>query len=69
MKLFKDLPKIIEKLIQISAIELSEYWEIKTTEKKKVDDWIELVSLNCKKIVDANHLDVKKIMIEIIASK
>ncbi len=69
VKLFKNLPFIIEKLIQTSAIELSEYWGIKTTEKKKIDDWIELVSEHSKKITDTKHLNIKQIVIEIIASK
>ena len=56
----------IETLFQTSAIELSEYWGIKTTEKKKISDWIDLVSNHSKKISDAKHLDVKRILNEII---
>jgi len=77
-KLYKDIPRIflnlfnsltlvIEILVQTSAIELSEYWGIKTTEKSKIPDWISLVSEEAKKIPDAQHLDIKKIINEIIA--
>lgn len=79
-KLHKNVPKIflnlidnlnlvLEILIQTSAIELSEYWGIKTTENKKLSDWIELVSEHSKKITNANHLNIKQILTEIIASK
>ena len=68
-KLFKKLPIIIEKLVQTSESELSEYWERKTTEKKKISDWIEIVSENSKRMPSAGHLNIKQILIEIIASK
>ena len=69
LKLFKNLPLIIGTIMQTSAIELSEYWGIKTTEKKKVFEWIELVSQHSKGISDAKHLNIKQIIAEIIASK
>jgi hypothetical protein len=79
-KLHKDVPKIfvnlidnlnlvLEFLIQTSAIELSEFWGIETTENKKVAHWIELVSWHSKKISDAKHLDIKQILTETIANK
>ncbi len=79
-KLYKNIPKIflnlfhnldfaIETLIQTSAIELSEYWGIKTTEKKKISDWIDLVSEQSRKISDAKHINIKQIITEIIAHK
>ncbi len=79
-KIYKDVPKIFLKLIdnfnlvleilsQTSAIELSEFWGIKTTETKKTSDWIELVSEHSRKIKNAKHLNIKQILIEIIASK
>lgn len=69
INLFENLDFTIETLVQTSAIELSEYWGIKTTEKKKISDWIELVSEQSRKISDAKHLDIKQILNEIIANK
>jgi hypothetical protein len=79
-KIHKDVPKIFLKLVdnlnfvleilsQTSAIELSEFWGIKTTETKKISDWIELVSEHSRKIKNAQHLNIKQIIIEIIANK
>lgn len=69
LRLFKNLPKVIEKLVQTSESELSEYWERKTSEKKKISDWIELVSEHSKRMPSAKHLNIKQILFEIIASK
>lgn len=66
INLFDNLDFIIETLVQTSAIELSEYWEIKTNEKKKISDWIDLVSANSTKIPDAKHLDIKEILTELL---
>lgn len=69
LTLFENLEFLIETLIQTSAIELSEYWGIITTEKKKITDWIDLVSAHSRKISDAKHLNVKKILTELILQK
>lgn len=69
LNLFDNLGFVVETLIQTSSIELSEYWGIKTTETKKISDWIELVSEHSKRITDAKHLNIKQILTEIIASK
>lgn len=69
LTLFDNLDFTIETLVQTSAIELSEYWGIKTTENKKISDWIDLVSEHSRKIANAKHLDIKKILTEIIANK
>lgn len=66
LNLFNNWDLIIETLVQTSAIELSEYWEIKTNEKKKISDWIDLVSENSRKIPDAKHLNIKEILTELI---
>ena len=68
LNLFDSLSFVIETLIQTSSIELSEYWGIKTTEAKKISDWIELVSEHSKQITDAKHLNIKQILTEIIAN-
>ncbi len=69
LTLFENLDFTIETLVQTSAIELSEYWGIKTTEKKKISDWIDLISEHSRKISDAKHLNIKQIITEIIADK
>lgn len=69
LNLFDNLDFALETLVQTSAIELSEYWGIKTTETKKISDWIELVSEQSTKISDSKHLNIKQILNEIIANK
>jgi len=69
LTLFENIELTIETLMQTSAIELSEYWGIKTTDNKKMSDWIELISEHSKKIIDAKHLSIKQILIELIARK
>ena len=69
LNLFDNISNIVEIIIQTSSFELSEYWERKTTEKKKISDWIELVSQHSKTMPSARHLDIKQILLEIIADK
>lgn len=64
LNLFQNLSKIIENIVDISALELSEYWEMKTTEKRKISDWVDLVSENAKSIRDAQHLNIKEMLTE-----
>jgi hypothetical protein len=66
LNLFDNLSLVIETLKQTSSIELSEYWGIKTTENKKISDWIELVSEHSKKITDAKHLNIKQMLMELL---
>ncbi|MDD2983515.1 MAG: hypothetical protein PHQ74_09005 [Crocinitomicaceae bacterium] len=66
LNLFTHVPQILENIINTSAYELSEYWGIKTNESKKIFDWINLVNQNSKKIPDAKHLNVKKILSKLI---
>jgi hypothetical protein len=63
--LFENVPTIVETILQTSAFELSEYWEIKTTDKTKLFDWIDLVTEYAKKIQDAKHLPIKQILTEL----
>ncbi len=65
LNLFDNIPNIIETIIQTSALELSEYWEIKTTDKTKLFDWIDLVAEHSKKIQDAKHLNIKQILTDL----
>lgn len=66
INLFSNLDAIIESIVNVSSIELSEYWAIKTTEKKKIMDWVDLVSINSKTVQGAKHLDIKKMLMELI---
>ena len=66
INLFKRIDNILEILINTSSIELSEYWNEKTTEKKKIMDWIELVSINSKSVQGSKHLDIKQMLSELI---
>jgi hypothetical protein len=68
LNLFDNIDFVIETLLQTSSIELSEYWGTKTNEKKKISDWIELVSEHSKKIQDAKHLKVKQILTELMTA-
>tara|TARA_R110002020_G_scaffold238058_2_gene450473 strand:+ start:1336 stop:2388 length:1053 start_codon:yes stop_codon:yes gene_type:complete len=62
IKLFDNIDSILEILISTSAIELTEYWNKKTSEKNKIMDWIELVGVNSKSVQGANHLDIKQML-------
>ena len=62
LNLFDNLSSINETIVQSSVFELSEYWESKTTEKRKLFDWIDLVSDNAKKIQDARHLNIRQML-------
>lgn len=62
VNLFENIEKITSIISETSAFELSEYWEVKTTEQTKVFDWIDLVAENAKRIHDARHLDLKQIL-------
>lgn len=65
LNLFDNVPAIIEIIMQTTSIELAEYWEIKTTDKTKIFDWIDLVAEHSMKIQDAKHLNIKQILNEI----
>src|SRR5690554_5093119 len=66
IKLFDNIDSVLEILINTTAIELTEYWNEKTTEKKKIMDWIELVGMNSKSVQGAKHLDIKQMLTELI---
>ncbi|EAQ50870.1 hypothetical protein [Leeuwenhoekiella blandensis] len=66
IKLFDNIDSVLEVLINTSSLELAEYWDIKTTEKKKIMDWIDLIAFNSKSVQGANHLDIKKMLTELI---
>lgn len=66
IKLFENIESVLEVLINTSSIELTEYWNVKTSEKKKIMDWIELVSTNSKTVSGAKHLNLKQMLNELI---
>lgn len=66
LNLFENLDFIIATISETSSLELSEYWGAKTTEKNKIDTWINLIAGHAKKIPDAKHLDISKIIKDII---
>lgn len=66
IKLFNNISSVLEILINTPSTELSEHWNKKTSEKQKVQDWIDLVSYNSKSIYSAKHLDIKKMLTDLI---
>lgn len=66
INLFENISSIIENLDNISALELSEFWNKKTTEKNKILDWIEIVASNSKFVRGTKHLDIRKMLMESI---
>lgn len=66
LNLFANAKNIAEIILETSAFELTEYWETKTSDKKKLEDWIRLVADRSKKIQSSKHLDIKHIMTELL---
>lgn len=66
LNLFDNIEYVMQVINETPAFELTEYWGIKTTEKNKLFDWIELIDENSKKIQDAKHLNIKQILKEIV---
>ena len=66
INLFTNAKNIAEIILETSAFELSEYWQSKTCDNQKLEDWISLVADHSKKIQGTKHLDIKQIMTELI---
>jgi len=66
IKLFENIKPIIEILSNTSAVEFNEYWDEKTTEKKKIIDWVEKVSVNSKSISSMKHLNIKQMLMGLL---
>lgn len=66
LNLFDNIQNIAKIIMQTPSFELSEYWEMKTTDKNKIFDWINLVSNHAKTIQGTKHLDINKILRELI---
>lgn len=68
IKLFKNINDVVDILINTSSVELSEYWNIKISEKNKILNWINLVEANSKSIKGANHLNIKQMLLDLVMS-
>lgn len=66
VQLFDNINFVLEVLISTPALELSDYWGRETTEKGKITDWIGLIAYNSKSVQGAKHLDIQKILGELI---
>ncbi|MEP2058592.1 MAG: hypothetical protein ABJJ05_12340 [Maribacter litoralis] len=66
INLFKNIDSILEILVKTSSIELAEYWKEKTSENKKIMDWINLISINSKAVQKAKHLDIKQMLTKLL---
>jgi hypothetical protein len=66
LNLSDNIDFVIETIEQTSPTELSEYWGVKTSDKKKIADWIELVSAHADKIQSAKHLSIKQLLTELL---
>jgi hypothetical protein len=68
LNLFENLDTVLETISMTSSITLSEFWNIKTNERRKISDWLELVNGHSKTINDAKHLNIKEILSEMIST-
>lgn len=66
--LFNQIKEIINILDETPYETLSEYWSIRTTNAKKLNDWIKLVSTHSKNFSAANHLNIEKMINESLMS-
>ena len=66
LNLFEKVPQVVEAIISTPAMELSDYWRTNTTEKEKLTDWIELINKQGKNIRGTEHLDIKKMLTDLI---
>lgn len=60
--LIKYLPSIYEKITKTHPVELSEHWQVKTTEKNKIGHWINLVTNEAKKITESSHINISEMI-------
>ena len=60
--LIEYLPLIVELISQTPAVELSEYWQHKASEKTKMTIWIDLVAKEAEAMPTAYHLNIKDII-------
>lgn len=66
LNLFNNISMIKDFIINTSEFELSEYWGTQTSEKTKLFEWIDIIEKQSKKIQDAKHLNIKKILTKLV---
>ena len=66
LNLFNNLDAILKILGNTSPDDLEEYWNSKTNDFNKLKDWVELIAENSKSIPGARHLDIKKMLLELM---
>lgn len=62
LNLFSNINYINELIKETAAVELSEYWGIRTTDERKLLDWIDLVVMYSKEIKNIEHLNIREIL-------
>lgn len=62
LTLIQNLPRITETIFKTPALQLSDYWKIRTTEKTKLDTWIQLIVKEAGSISKAYDLDILEII-------
>lgn len=68
LNLITNLDTIVEMILNTPSNRLSEFWGFKTTEKRKISDWLQLVDRHSQTISDAKHLNLKEILSEMISN-
>lgn len=63
LNLLGDIAAVAAVILQTDASELSEYWQIPTTEQTKLWDWVDLVAAQAQGIQDAGHLNLKEMLV------
>jgi len=66
IKLFENIVSVQEVLTATSSVELSEFWNFKTTEKNKINDWLDLIDYNSHSVSGAKHLKIKQMLMELL---
>jgi hypothetical protein len=63
LNMFSSLDSIIEHITVTPTTELNQYWETNASNENKVITWIDLIAEHSKKIADAQHLNIKEMII------
>lgn len=66
IKLFKNIEGVLEELINTPAKELNDFWNLKVSERNKIEIWIKLVTDNSITNRGIEHLNIKQILKELI---
>ena len=66
INLFENIDSLLEILVNTSAIDLSEYWRKKVSDKTKINDWIHLISESSETVRSVSHLNLKNMINSLI---